>query len=303
MVTILRPLSTSELLDRTFHLYRNNFVVFVSIVAIPQLAVLALQLPRRTLDARHLGGFYASYAPVWLASFLAIEIAHAATVMAVSNLHLGRPATIGSAYASARSSLLRVVGISLAVLFIPMLIAIPAAIVFAIIVGIVAAAMGAHAAAVGIVAVFFVLGIFLLGGLHWWLAWSLAVPVTVLEGGGVLASMRRSKALTKGRRGRIFVIYLLIAVLVWVVSAMVQLPFTARLGWYSFRHPMGVSSTMHVLSVVAAFLSSSLVGALGAIALTLVYYDERVRKEGFDLQLMVSTLEGTATSMAAAPAS
>jgi len=44
MVTVLRPLSTSELLDRTFHLYRNNFLVFVGIAAIPQLAVLALQL-------------------------------------------------------------------------------------------------------------------------------------------------------------------------------------------------------------------------------------------------------------------
>ena len=33
MVTVLRPLSTSELLDRTFHLYRNNFVVFAGIAA------------------------------------------------------------------------------------------------------------------------------------------------------------------------------------------------------------------------------------------------------------------------------
>jgi hypothetical protein len=44
MVTVLRPLSTSELLDRTFHLYRNNFLVFVGITAIPQLVALALQL-------------------------------------------------------------------------------------------------------------------------------------------------------------------------------------------------------------------------------------------------------------------
>ena len=44
MVTVLRPLSTSELLDRTFHLYRNNFVVFAGIAALPQLVVLALQL-------------------------------------------------------------------------------------------------------------------------------------------------------------------------------------------------------------------------------------------------------------------
>lgn len=275
----------------------------MGIVAIPQLAVVAVQIPQRAVDPRHLGRFYASYAPAWIASFIAIEIAHAACVMAVSNLHLERPATIGSAYRAARSSLLRVIWIAFVVVFVPMLIAIPAAFVAAFLASFLALAVGVHSAALGITAVVFVFGGFVLGGLYWWLAWSLVVPVTVIEGGGVLASMRRSKNLTKGRRGRIFVIYALIAVLAWVVSAALQFPFTARLGWHSFRHPAGAPATIHILSVGAAFVSSSLVGALGAIALTLVYYDERVRKEGFDLQLMVSTLESEATSVAAAPAS
>jgi len=34
MITVLRPLSASELLDRTFHLYRNHFVMFAGITAI-----------------------------------------------------------------------------------------------------------------------------------------------------------------------------------------------------------------------------------------------------------------------------
>jgi hypothetical protein len=38
------------------------------------------------------------------------------------------------------------------------------------------------------------------------------------------------------------------------------------------------------------------------IALTLIYYDQRVRKEGFDLQLMLSTLESGGQAAAAAPA-
>ena len=60
MVTVLRPLSTSELLDRTFHLYRNNFLVFVGIAALPQLAVLALQLAS---SAMLLGGSFAGFGP------------------------------------------------------------------------------------------------------------------------------------------------------------------------------------------------------------------------------------------------
>jgi hypothetical protein len=37
--------------------------------------------------------------------------------------------------------------------------------------------------------------------------------------------------------------------------------------------------------------------------LSLIYYDQRVRKEGFDLQLMMSTLESGAQNAAAVPAS
>src|SRR2546425_4825838 len=40
----LRPLSIGELLDRTFSLYRRNFLLFVGIAAIPHLLVLAVKL-------------------------------------------------------------------------------------------------------------------------------------------------------------------------------------------------------------------------------------------------------------------
>src|SRR5258708_39646612 len=40
----LRPLSIGEILDRTFSLYRRNFLLFIGISALPQLLVLALRL-------------------------------------------------------------------------------------------------------------------------------------------------------------------------------------------------------------------------------------------------------------------
>jgi hypothetical protein len=66
--------------------------------------------------------------------------------------------------------------------------------------------------------------------------------------------------------------------------------------------PIRISNLALAISATGNFFSSSLVGPLLTIALTLVYYDERVRKEGFDLQLMMSILEGGAQSAAAAPA-
>ena len=42
----LRPLSTGEILDRTFTLYRQNFLLFLGISAIPHVLVLVLNLAR-----------------------------------------------------------------------------------------------------------------------------------------------------------------------------------------------------------------------------------------------------------------
>lgn len=266
MVTVLRPLSTSELLDRTFHLYRNNFLVFAGIAALPQLVVLALQLAFSGLVFTgvlgSVGGFMlASSGAIFLiavSSFIAVEIAHAATVMAVSNLHLERPATIALAYAAARSSLLRVIGITIAV----------------------AIALG-----VGFM-------LLIVPGVYLALAWSLTIPVTVLEGGGLNASTRRSKSLTQGSKGRIFVIYLLIIVLVWVVSTLIQLLLLLPLRAFAIHDASTSTALSYALQSAGGFLSTCLVGPLATIALTLIYYDQRVRKEGFDLQLMMATIEG-----------
>jgi hypothetical protein len=42
------------------------------------------------------------------------------------------------------------------------------------------------------------------------------------------------------------------------------------------------------------------VGPLMTIGFSLLYYDERVRKEAFDLQLMMSTLDGAQPEVAPA---
>jgi len=303
MVTVLRPLSTSELLDRTFHLYRNHFVLFVGITALPQVAVLALRLGYAyVVLPRYLEGRTAPVILVVLANFIAIEIAHAATVMAVSNLHMDREASIESAYAAATSTLPRVVGISLTLVVVPILITATIAIIVGAIAMAVALGLGSGPA-IHVGLIFLVFAIIFLLPLRWWLAWSLVVPVTVLEGGGLRTSMRRSKNLTQGSRGRIFLVYLLIALLTWVISILFQFPFFVTAGIRVFRHPATVGPFARVLQAAGAFFSASLLGPLLTIAFTLIYYDQRVRKEGFDLQLMMSALEGGAPNAAVAPAS
>jgi len=271
MVTVLRPLSISELLDRTFHLYRNKFLVFVGIMAVPQLIVLALRLTvAAILTVNPFERFNPLGLLVGLASYIAIEISAAATVMAVSNIHLDRPVSLGLAFSSARGSILRVMLIAFAV--------------------------GVSA---GICLLFLIVP-----GIYLWLMWSLAIPVTVLEGGGLSASTRRSNALTRGSRGRIFVIYLLFVVLAIVVGIIFQMPLGVLVYTLGRGNPQSAVALVSAVSAVGTFLSTSLVGPLATIALTLIYYDQRVRKEGFDLQLMMAALvPGSQASQTAASGS
>jgi hypothetical protein len=268
MVTVLRPLSISELLDRTFHLYRNHFLVFVGIVAIPQLLMLALRLTSAVMIVgRPVGAANPIAIVAAILSYIAIEVSAAATTVAVSHYHLEQPVSIGSAFSIAKSSMLRVILITLAI-------------------GI--------AAGIGLI-------FLIIPGVYLFLMWSLAIPVTVLEGGGLNASTTRSKILSQGSRGRIFVIYLLMFVLAWVVGVIFQIPLGVVVGVMRRGNVAGMLPVIQAVSAVGTFISTSLVGPLATIAITLIYYDQRVRKEGFDLQLMMANLQGSPQAAVAVP--
>ena len=267
MITILRPLSTSELLDRTFYLYRKYFLVFVGITAIPQLAVLALRLLGAAMTGGRMSSRF-SLLPIVaaLVSYVAVQVAQAATVMAVSNSHLDRPVAIASAFSAAKGSMLRVILISLAV-----------------------------AIAAGVALIFLIIP-----GVYLWLTWSLAIPVTVLEGGGLNASTARSKQLSRDSRGRILLIYVLLFVLAIIVSVIFEAPLGIIAALVGRANPLPILALLQAANAIGTFISTSLVGPLATIALTLIYYDQRVRKEGFDLELMMANVQPGIQSAAVA---
>jgi len=266
MTTTLRPLSTGELLDRTFFLYRSHFALFVGIFAIPYLAVLAYQCigisfqsPTPQLAQALLNLAWAMGA--LLVSLVASAAAQAATIIAVSHVYLDRPASVSDSFSRVKGEILPVIGLSLVV---------------------------------GI-AVFFGLILLIVPGVLLGLMWALAVPAKVLENKGVFDAMSRSSELTQGSRGRIFVVGLLIVALSFGVSAVLQSPVFIVAGLKAFKGgTQALGTGWQVASQVATFISQCLVGPVGTIAFSLVYYDQRVRKEAFDLQLMMTTLDGTA---------
>ena len=118
MTTALRPLSTGELLDRTFSLYRSHFGLFVSIFALPHLVVLAVQL-LQVIDQRSYGrmpNFLATmlwFVAIAFVGLIMASASQAAAVIAVSELYLDRPARIMDSFVRVKGHLLGVVSISI----------------------------------------------------------------------------------------------------------------------------------------------------------------------------------------------
>ena len=262
MMTALRPLSTGELLDRTFSLYRSRFGLFIGIFAIPHLVVLAYQCVGISLQSPKPDIGSVLLQSVWTlgASFVSLAVtaaSQAATVVAVSNVYLDRPASVADSFSRIRGEILGVVGLSL-------------------LVGI--------AAGAGLI-------LLIVPGVLLFLMWALAVPAKVLENLGVTDAMSRSSDLTRGDRGRVFVIMLLFFVLSLGVTLLLTLPIEVAAGVSSIFTVRRATAGWQVAILAATFISQCLVGPLATIAFSLLYYDERVRKEAFDLQLMMTTLD------------
>jgi len=265
MTTALRPLTTGELLDRTFSLYRSHFGLFIGIFALPHLAVLAYQCvgltfqsPRPQLANVLLTGLWSIGAG--LLSLAVSAASQAATVVAVSQVHLDRPASVMDSFSKVKGQILGVVGLSLLI------------------------GLAAGAACLLLI----VPGVLLL------IMWSLAVPAKVLENLGVGDAMTRSSDLTKGDRGRVFVIWVLFIVLGIGVGLLLRWPIEIAAGVNSMFALQRRGAGWQAALLLTSFVSQCLVGPLATIAFSLVYYDERVRKEAFDLQLMMTAIDATA---------
>ncbi len=273
MSIVLRPLTLGELLDRAFQLYRSRFGIFVGIAAVAYLPVFVLQtltlwVPKAISPGVGVAAVM-GFLLLIILRLLGVAAANSATIIVVSAAYLEQPITVGEAYRRVSSMMLRV---------------------FFIMIG-----MGIG---IGIGTV-----LLIVPGVILFLMWALAIPVTVLEDTGFGESLSRSRELTAGHRGRVFAIYLLYFALILAL----EMGLAAPLGVVAALRgsPAAIAALAPMLGVANAalsFLISSLVTPILSISLSLMYYDERVRKEAFDIHLMMSALGENPAGTAAATA-
>ena len=106
--------------------------------------------------------------------------------------------------------------------------------------------------------------------------------VVMLEGMGYYGAIERSRSLVKDEYGRVFLVALIAIIASTLIAWLVQMPYQ----WFvhhTFR--LFVKSTGLLDRVVAA-LAESISYPVCTTATVLLYYDIRVRKEGFDIEML-----------------
>src|SRR5580704_16530373 len=103
----LRPLSVSELLDRTFTFYRNHFVLFLGIAALPNLLPLVLSLALIVARPSSLNFVFLIVSTILTGFmyFVMAALSQGATIIAVSRIQLDQPASIGESFSAIRHRL------------------------------------------------------------------------------------------------------------------------------------------------------------------------------------------------------
>jgi len=287
----LRPLTLGEVLDRTFSVYRSRFWLFAGIASISgavqlvaqgvQMFLQHMMLHRSKAAAGYIIGLIALIV-VYLAFFLASSVTQAATAFAVSEIYLGR---VTSAKESLRATIgrwLAYIGIAWWQLgsgaWVPFLMIVPAVVIVRLL------PKNPGMLVLGGLLMFAgVLG----GGVVGYILYlrnSLGVPAAVIERLKVRAAMRRSKVLMAGAKGRVFVVTLISGCLYMVVGVL-QMPFAVLM---MFALQKGKESVVaQAVTLLIGFLGHSVVTPVAMIGFTLVYFDQRVRKEAFDIAVLL----------------
>ena len=311
MDTALRPMSTSQVLDRTFFLYRNNFLVFAGIAMVAPLLTLMAAMVQLAVLGRPVMPQPGALDPTAIQNVLARSlisavlglvcyavgsvIATGATIHAVSMLHLGKTVTIVESYRSIKPVFWRILSLLVRIFFFALWpILVGYVLLLAMIFSFAAIAKqspGAFSPLLIVLPLFAFLSIF--GGAFWavfvYCRYSLAIAACTIEKLPVRDSMKRSAFLTRGSMWRVVGIYLLTLLMSWVLASLFQAPS------FFFFNPFSpkagaISSAYLIWSYLGNFLGTTAAGPIATIALALVYYDQRVRKEAFDLQLMMDAM-------------
>jgi membrane-anchored glycerophosphoryl diester phosphodiesterase (GDPDase) len=114
---------------------------------------------------------------------------------------------------------------------------------------------------------------------------SITLPASVLERLGPVASMRRSWRLTTGRFWMILAVLLVATIITSVIQNVMTAPVSIFMPLMFLNSDAPPTALMLVLLAVASYVGMLLSTVFVASVTAVVYTDQRMRREGFDLVL------------------
>ncbi len=289
--TELRPLGVGEILDRAVRLYRRNFVDFIGIIAIGQVPLAMIQLvisaynlshpvylPRQTYSSSYFNDLAASGALnrlgvqlfLLLLGFILVQgVATAALTRAVADNYLGQKTDMVQAYHKLGGSWLRLLGVLLLMVIVYIL----------LFIWMIIPCVGWLSGPGILIYVAIAVG-------------PLIAPVVVLEkrAGGAI---RRAWDLVRRRFWWVlgFMIILVIFNQLIIAGPTYIYNLAAR---YLFNVQAGSDPTLVTILIQAllSLITGLIYIPLQLTAVTLMYFDLRVRTEGFDLTMLTGAASG-----------
>jgi hypothetical protein len=241
------PQTSGELLDRASRLYFRNFSLLLSMSAIFHLPLMAVEILRST---RNMTGTRVTF-PGAMLELLATLI----SLLVIAPLTWGTTTKMVSDIYLGNTVTLT---------------------------GALRAAWGKYGTLlksqiIPVIAVLAGIVMFVVPGILWYLSYVFITPIVMNEGITRSRSVRvRSRDLVRGYRGKVFVILIVLLFIELLAQAGVR--SMARF----FISAAATTGMAPILNGSVAIVAAPMV----ALSITLLYYDLRIRKEGFDLEML-----------------
>jgi len=250
-------MTVGDILDRGLKLLINRLPTFFAINLIVQTPLLLYQiLLPQLIDQGNIGALFFQSVSVVILALILTPIGSAAILHVIAQGFIDRQVGLGDAFQFAFTRFWTLTFGS---------------IIFGLVLGF------------GIILCIFPMFIFL----TWYIFFGQCI---VVEKRGAIDSFNRSKALSEGFRLRIlgvaFLLGLLQLIFIGLASVVLQRFFPpAEVVPVQGGIRVVYNTTNQLINVILSFPFNVLVGTYASICITLLYFDLRIRKEGFDLEL------------------
>lgn len=263
----LQDHSFGQTLGKTFNIYLENFLPLVLIALVVQTPSIYIQYMELSSPTQNTTLLYKVIGN--LSTIIAGSILSAFAILYLSKKLLGENVTIASTLSHMMAYLLPVLGLLL-------LIGLMAVITPLLLFLLIFISGGGITSSKTIIMV--VLFLSLIPGIYLILGYYVAVPILVLEKQGMISSLKRSWYLTDKFKLQIFALLFVMSILQIIIIA----PLTAAVS--SLFNP---STDSLIYSVILYFISA-IISPLSSCLTILVYYNLKVRKEGFNIEHLSS---------------